>query len=111
MITIVCFVLAASAGAVCRHVVGRRTPQLGPIPVGTLVVNLVGSLALGFIAGWDAPVSTVVGVAGLGALTTFSTFSADVVELRASSGGWTAAYIVLSVIGGVTMAWLGLRLP
>lgn len=110
MITAVGFVVAAMAGAILRHVIRARTPLLGPIPAGTLVVNLAGSFALGLLAGWDPPGATVVGAAGLGALTTYSTFSAEAVELRAHGRWWAAAYVASSVIGGVGLAWCGIRI-
>ncbi|WP_436795707.1 fluoride efflux transporter FluC [Actinospongicola halichondriae] len=110
MITIVGFVVAASLGASTRHLVRIATAHRHPIPVGTLAVNLAGSFVLGVLAGWDPPGATVVGTAGVGALTTFSTFSAEVVELRAEGRRWVATYVVASVGGGVALAWFGLQL-
>jgi CrcB protein len=79
---------AASAGAVCRYLVdlavGRRASVF---PWGTLVVNVTGSLALGFVVGLGIYQSigdtfrTAVGAGFLGAYTTFSTFSYETVRL------------------------------
>jgi fluoride exporter len=110
MIVVVGFVAAAGLGATLRHVARVWAAHVEPIPVGTLAVNLTGSFLLGLIAGWDGAWSTVIGTAGLGALTTFSTFSEEIVELRAVGGRWIAAYAVTSVVGGVALAWLGLQL-
>ena len=104
------FVAAAGTGAAVRHLVRVRTSHLWPIPVGTLLVNLVGSFALGLLAGVGPPASTIVGTAGLGALTTFSTFSAEVVELRAEGRSAVVAYVAVTVVGGITLAWCGLQL-
>lgn len=104
------FVAAAAVGAGLRHVIRVATARVEPIPVGTLVVNLSGSFLLGLLAGWDPPGATIVGTAGLGALTTFSTFSAEVVELRAEGWQWVAAYVLTSVAGGVALAYLALTL-
>lgn len=109
MITALGFVVAASVGASVRHLVRIGTAHRQPIPLGTLAVNLAGSFLLGVVAGWDPPGATVVGTAGLGALTTFSTFSAEVVELRAEGRVWMAAYVAVSVVGGVALAWCGLQ--
>jgi protein CrcB len=55
--------------------------------LGTLTVNLTGSLALGFLIGFDVyrglehSTLTVVGVGFLGAYTTFSTFAYETVRL------------------------------
>lgn len=93
------FVLAAGLGAVIRW---WCTERLGR-PWGTVAVNIAGSYLLGWASSLGAPAITVVGVAGLGTLTTFSTFVAD-----ADDGGHRVAAVV-TVVGGVAAAWLGLR--
>lgn len=110
MITAAGFVVAAMVGSVLRHVGRVAVPFVGPVPTGTVAVNLIGSFALGLLAGWDPPGATIAGMAGLGALTTFSTFSAEVTELRAAGAHWTAVYVAVSVLGGVGLAWCGLRI-
>ena len=72
------FVLGASAGAVLRHLVNH----LGTGWLGTLVLNATGAFALGYLLASDpgSDTATVVGVGLLGTLTTFSTFSLEVVE-------------------------------
>lgn len=110
MVTAVLFLIVAAVGSVLRHVVRTWTDRCSAVPLGTLAVNLVGSFLLGLVVGWDPPGATVVGTAGLGALTTFSTFSADVVGLRAQGTTRVVAYAGASVVGGVALAWLGLHL-
>jgi fluoride exporter len=69
--------LIGAAGAVLRvtvdTAVGQRTA--GRFPYGTLAVNLTGTAALGLIhgLGWGGNVALLVGAAGLGSYTTFST--------------------------------------
>lgn len=109
MITAIGFVVAAGVGAVVRFGVRAVVPS-DPFPWATLAVNLTGSLALGLLAGWQPPGATVVGVAGLGALTTFSTFAAEVVALAERHRALLAAYVGTSVVGGVALAWTGLHL-
>lgn len=58
-----------------------------PFPWGTFIVNVTGSLALGFLLGAAAArvlpdaLTTIVGVGFLGGYTTFSTASVDTVEM------------------------------
>jgi CrcB protein len=89
----------------------------GGFPAATLAVNLTGSLLLGFylarrqgavVGPWSLRFWAI-GV--LGSLTTFSTFSIEVVVLV--DGGATAtagAYIVASILGGLILAGFGERL-
>lgn len=103
------FVLAAAVGTLLRHLAHERLPQV-PLPIGILAVNLAGSFLLGLLAGWDPPGATIVGTAGLGALTTFSTFTAQAVSLGSEGRRRAVVYVAISVFGGVLLAWCGLRL-
>ena len=71
---------------------------------------MVGSLALGFLAGASAPVPVVVGVGGLGALTTFSTFVADTLDLAANRPVRAVGHVLTTVVLGVAAAATGLAL-
>jgi CrcB protein len=111
--------IAGACGAVLRysvdHVVQRRAGS--DFPLGTLVINISGSLVLGFLTGSalhhgvSAPWLTVAGTGLIGAYTTFSTFTFDSVRL-AEGDRWGLA--VLSVVAGVSLglgaAALGLAL-
>lgn len=115
-------VMAGGAvGAGARHLVGGVSLSIfGPgYPWGTLAVNILGSLAMGvlagllargLVAGGDAT-RLLVGVGILGGFTTFSAFSLDAV-LMAERGGWIAAlpYILASVIGSIVALVAGLQL-
>ena len=109
MTTAALFVLAAAVGTLVRHVAHERLPS-SPLPVGILWVNLVGSFGLGLMIGWEPPGATVVGTAGLGALTTLSTFAAQTVWVDCTGHARAVAYVAISVVGGVGLAWAGLRL-
>lgn len=111
--------LAAAAGAVARYLVDlavrRRTRS--PLPLGTLVVNVTGSFALGFVVGLglygglgDTP-RLVIGTGFIGAYTTFSAFSFETVRL-AEGGARRDALLntVLSVGLGLVAAGAGLGL-
>ena len=81
------------------------------LPVGTLAANVLGCLVLGAVLSSLRPGSLVFLflVAGFcGALTTFSTFTFELINARPT---WTAiAYGVFSVAGGVGALLLGFRL-
>lgn len=85
-------------------------------PVSTLLVNVIGSFALGLLVSrlWaHAPRWLKAGL-GNGLIGSFTTFSALMVSLvaQASLGLWmlAAGYLVLSLVLGFAAAALGLRL-
>ncbi len=85
----VVFLAAAGIGAPARYLldgwVQDRTS--GAYPWGTFTVNVTGCLLLGLLTGWglyhglDGTTRTVLGTGGLGAYTTFSTFTFETVRL------------------------------
>ena len=111
MITVVAFAVAAGLGGIARAEAGHRWNQHEGFPFGTLVVNVVGSFLLGLLWSVGPPTVTVVGVAGLGAFTTFSSFSGDTVALADQRGlAQSALYVVLSTGAGIIAAALGVAL-
>lgn len=103
--TPVWFVLAAATGALVRHGVNL----LGRGWSGTLAVNVVGSFVLGWLLGSGASSDTllVVGTAGCGSLTTFSTFAVEVVEV---TGPRRITVVAATVVGTVLAAAVGFAL-
>lgn len=114
--------LGAGIGGVARHGVNHWALQgLGPaFPWATFIVNVLGSLAMGLVAGWlafrsglafatEAKLFLATGV--LGGFTTFSAFSLDVVSLI-ERGEWLLAglYVVGSVAISIGALALGLML-
>jgi CrcB protein len=109
------------AGTAARAAATGRLNRDGRFPVGTLAVNVAGSLALGLLAGVGPPAATVAGTGLLGAFTTFSTFAADAVALAEGggadgdggagrpTGGRTraAAYVAVTLVAGVAAAGAG----
>ncbi|PYE55277.1 fluoride efflux transporter CrcB [Deinococcus yavapaiensis] len=109
--------LGGALGAVARFALGAfvaaRSP-LGTFPLSTLVINVLGSFALGLLLALvgRGTLSDAwrlwIGVGFLGAFTTFSTFSVEVDGLL-RRGAWTQAfaYVSLSVGLGFGAAVLG----
>jgi CrcB protein len=80
-------VLGASLGAPLRYLMDRvfRVRFGAALPWGTFAVNVAGSALLGLLVGAAAPpaVLALVGTGFCGALTTYSTFGLETVELAA----------------------------
>lgn len=111
MITVVGFAAAAVLGALARAETGHRFNRHEGVAVGTLLVNVVGSFLLGLLWNVAPPLVTVVGTAGLGAFTTFSSFARDAVALAEERQVAQAAlYVAVSVTAGVAAAALGVAL-
>jgi CrcB protein len=95
--------------------VGRVWPS--GFPLATLLINVVGSLAMGLLVGWlakampswaaEGRLFLAVGV--LGGFTTFSSFSLDTIALiERGEIGQAGTYVVLSVVVSVVCLYLGL---
>jgi len=112
--------LGGAVGAVGRHfVAGQVTHYFGTaFPLGTLTVNVLGSFIMGCLVesmalAWSpgSELRAFLTVGMLGAFTTFSTFSLEVV-LLAERGQFVPmlAYIVLSVMLSVGALFLAMHL-
>lgn len=110
--------IGGAIGAGFRYHVGRVALQnFGPgFPWGTWIVNLLGGLLMGILAGIalrDGPVYDplvlFVGVGMLGGFTTFSAFSLEAVQMiQRGEIAVAAAYAVSSVAGSIVLLFLGL---
>jgi CrcB protein len=99
--------LGGGIGAALRHGVNRLAFHLWPaFPAGTMIVNIVGSLAMGLLVGLFAATPSLsqhsrlfLATGVLGGFTTFSTFSLDALTLweRGAYGPWLL-YVGLSVV-------------
>lgn len=121
--SIVAISVGASLGALLRWWLGLALNALWPtVPPGTLAANLIGGylvgLAIAFFATYSAiaPEWRLFVITGFcGGLTTFSTFSAEIVTLLqqgraawalAAAGAHVAGSVLATVAGIATMAWL-----
>jgi CrcB protein len=109
--------LGSALGAVLRWILGTNLNSLFPtVPPGTLTSNLVGGyiigLAIAFFAQAPdiAPEWRLLIVTGFcGGLTTFSTFSAEVVTLLQEGRlTWAMGAIAIHVSGSLLMTLAGL---
>jgi CrcB protein len=81
--------VAGAMGAPVRYLLDGyvQARARGELPLGTLVINVTGSLVLGFLTGlalyhaFPATPKTVLGTGFCGAYTTFSTFTYETVRL------------------------------
>ncbi|HRQ78624.1 MAG TPA: fluoride efflux transporter CrcB [Gemmatimonadaceae bacterium] len=106
-------------GSLLRFAVGRLLPSAPTaMPWSTLGINVLGSFALGLLAGAslarpDASpaLRAFLGIGLLGGFTTFSTFSLETVTLAQSGSPARALlYITLSVSLAIAAAGIGFAL-
>ena len=108
-------------GAMGRYAIGIIVGRMwhGPFPLGTIVVNIVGSLLMGLLIGllarytpeWQASARLFLAVGILGGFTTFSAFSLDVIILMERGQlGLAVGYALFSVVASVAALFLGLLL-
>jgi fluoride exporter len=116
--------LGGAIGSVLRYQIGRLlTLVLGPqtvtaFPWATLTVNIVGSLAMGLLAGWLSKFGQTgeqwrlfMGVGVLGGFTTFSAFSLELFMLiDRHQGGLAFIYGAVSVLAGLSAMFIGVIL-
>ena len=106
-------------GALLRYLItmtvyGDKAPAF---PYGTLIVNLLGCLCIGLLAGYfqrhpELPMFlklfAITGV--LGGLTTFSTFSLETFNLLYLHPAYAIANITLSITAGVAFVAVGMQI-
>jgi CrcB protein len=108
--------LGGSVGAVIR--VAFADWHVREFPAGIFAVNVTGCLLIGLVSGWirvhdwPPPVWRAFLISGvLGALTTFSTFGLQAVDLSQKKEWSTSiAYVAGSVCLGILAVWIGLKI-
>jgi len=102
--------LGGSIGAIMRYGISLGSVHLFGMsyPWGTLIANVLGCLAMGFLVGLGVHKEfethwLLLGVGVLGSLTTFSTFSAETLQM-AIDGKWGIS--VANALGNVVLSLL-----
>ncbi len=119
-LSILAIAIGGAFGSVSRFLVAREMERLlgNFLPYGTLVVNVLGSLALGWLATvfLDRPEINIalrlgVAVGFLGAFTTFSAFSFESVQLMLNGAVWRALLnVAANTVVCLGMCYLGIQL-
>jgi fluoride exporter len=114
---LVCVAIGGAVGSVARALVSIVLPA-GRLPWATILVNVTGSLLIGWLLARLSPLSEdnirahsfwVVGICG--GFTTFSSFSWQTFEqLQKGNLGAAAANALLSFVLCLAATWLGWRL-
>jgi CrcB protein len=113
-------ILAVAAGAVLgawlRWYLATEFNPLSPnLPLGTLIANIGGGLIIGVVVAWLAAtpqlhpnVRLFVITGFLGALTTFSSFSAESLQLlQAGRYAWALGHTAAHLLGSLAAAAAG----
>lgn len=113
--------LGGFAGSVARYGLSHLVQRLLPsslFPAGTLVVNVLGCLAIGLLGGlgegrdvFSPELRLLLLVGLLGGFTTFSTFGYESLALLREAN-WLEAglYISLHLVLGLGAVWIGYNL-
>ena len=114
---IIAIFLGAGLGALLRWWLGNKFNSLFPaIPLGTLSANLIGGYIIGAAIAYFATISAIAPewrlfvITGFcGGLTTFSTFSAEVVTLlQQGRATWAIVAAAIHLFGSVLMTLAGI---
>lgn len=102
--------LGGFVGAVLRYFISTRMNKENRLPMGTLAVNLMGSLLIGLIFGLELPKLWTVFLASgvMGALTTYSTLLKELLQLW--KGGHRREALLYSMLTfgfGTVLAYAG----
>ncbi len=111
--------IGGGLGAMARYGFGTLAGRVWgtAFPVGTLMINVLGSLAMGLLVGLLArtllegqnEIRLFVAVGVLGGFTTFSAFSLDAITLLERGDVLAGVgYVLLSVVLSVLALYLGL---
>lgn len=122
-LTLLWVMLGGAVGAAARYGVSAGVGRVlghAAVPWGTLAVNVMGCLIVGYIAGrvgqmpdedwWLLRHRPLLVTGFCGALTTFSTFGFEVIDLWEKRGAtWAIGLVTLHLVLGLGAVAVGLR--
>jgi len=116
MPTLIYIAIGGAAGALLRYTISGYTYRYldGFLPWGTLVVNLLGCFAIGFLwnvfenFAYSPNTRTLIFIGILGAFTTFSTFGLESFNLfKEGEIKFAILNILVSNLGGIALVFIG----
>lgn len=111
--------LGGFLGAISRYTIYLFEGKFKNIfPFGTLFINTMGCLVTGVLMGWALKANPQLrqyiylgSIGFLGSFTTYSTFSAETIQLmRANQMFYAFSNIALSLVLGFAAVWIGLKI-
>ena len=115
--TVVWVMLAGGLGSGARYLVGQWAGYAigAAFPYGTLIVNLIGCFLLGVVVGlsssgsWNPELRAAIAAGFIGGFTTYSGFNQETIALlTGGAAGAAAAYVAVTLLGGLAAGSLGL---
>ena len=111
--------IGGALGSVARYGTGVAVGRVWNLsfPLGTMLINIAGSLVMGLFIGflarttpsWQSDGRLFFAVGVLGGFTTFSSFSLDAISMiERGDIGPALAYVLASVIIGIGALYVGL---
>lgn len=118
MIKILMVGIGGFSGSICRYLISEFSNKYftaAIFPYGTLFVNILGCLIIGFLGGisevrqvFPPEIRALVMVGFLGGFTTYSTFGSEIfIMVRAGHTGAAVMDLFLHIVLGISGVWLG----
>lgn len=110
--------IGCAFGGMLRFLFEKMWNHLSVFPLGTFRANALGAFIIGLVTGlflkykeWNPEIKTVITTGFCGGLTTFSTFSFELVKMINTAPGYEIGiYLILTMLMGLFGVFLGLYL-